>query len=160
MTSTTTKTDILSPSRTTASGELEYPETVFVRDIENRVFQTIVLEVLSKVDGIGLLEGNLFDSLLGRNPSESVKGIYAEQDDKSHSVGIKVEVNIKYGVSIPEKAEEIQAKIAEETTKLTGLHVSYVHVVFKGIVPTGHKPLEVTVTPAVSQTQDYTEELD
>lgn len=113
--------------------EFELPETVFIRDIENRVFQSIVLQCLSQIEGISLVEGNFIDHLLGRS-SEGVKGIQAEQDDKNQSVNIKVEVNILYGISIPEKAEEIQTKIADEITKLTGLHVASVHVVFKNVI--------------------------
>jgi uncharacterized alkaline shock family protein YloU len=113
--------------------EFEIPETVFIRDIEDKVFQSIVLQCLAQVEGISLVEGNFIDHLLGRS-SEGVKGIYAEQDDKNQSVNIKVEVNILFGTSIPEKAEEIQTKIADEITKLTGLHVSSVHVVFKNVI--------------------------
>lgn len=113
--------------------EFELPETVFIRDIENKVFESIVLQCLAKMDGIGLSEGNYIDHLLGRS-SEGVTGIHAEQDDKNQSVHIKVEVNILYGISIPEKAEEIQSTIAEEITRLTGLHVSSVHVVFKNVI--------------------------
>jgi uncharacterized alkaline shock family protein YloU len=113
--------------------EFEIPETVFIRDIENKVFLSIALQCLSQIEGISLVEGNFIDHLLGRS-SEGVKGIYAEQDDKNQSVNIKVEVNIHYGVIIPEKAEEIQTKIAEEITKLTGLHVASVHVVFKNVI--------------------------
>jgi uncharacterized alkaline shock family protein YloU len=115
--------------------EFELPETLFVRDIENRVFQGIVLQCLSQIEGITLIEGNLIDSLLGRSALEgNIKGIYAEQDNKSQSVNLKVEVNICYGYSIPEKADEIQSKIAEDITRLTGLHVSCVHVVFKNVI--------------------------
>jgi len=113
--------------------EFEFPETVFIRDIEDKVFQSIVLQCLAQIKGINLTEGNFIDHLLGRS-SEGVKGIYAEQDDKNQSVNIKVEVNILYGVNIPEKAEEIQTKIADEITHLTGLHVSSVHVVFKNVI--------------------------
>lgn len=115
--------------------EFELPETIFVRDIENKVFQGIVLQCLAQIDGISLVEGNLIDSLLGRSSLESgVKGIFTEQDNKNHSVSIKVEVNICYGYTIPDKAEEIQTKITEDITKLTGLHVSCVHVVFKNVI--------------------------
>jgi uncharacterized alkaline shock family protein YloU len=115
--------------------EFELPETLFVRDIENRVFQGIVLQCLSGIQGITLIEGNLIDSLLGRSGYESnIKGILAEQDNKAQSVSIKVEVNVYYGVSIPEKAEEIQTKITEDITRLTGLHVASVHVVFKNVI--------------------------
>lgn len=112
----------------------ELPETLFIRDIENKVFQSIVLQCLGHIRGITLVEGNLFDHLLGRS-AEGVTGIYSEQDSKNQSVNVRVEVNIVYGVKIPEKAEEIQTKIAEEITKLTGLHVSSVHVIFKNVVP-------------------------
>jgi uncharacterized alkaline shock family protein YloU len=114
--------------------EFEIPETLFIRDIDNRVFQGIVLQVLSGIEGISLVEGNFIDNILGRS-GESVKGIHAEQEMKSHTIRIKVEVNVCYGVSIPEKAEEIQSLIAEEITKLTGLHVASVHVVFKNVIP-------------------------
>jgi len=113
--------------------ELNLPDTVFIRDIESRVFQSIVLQCLSKIEGIGLLEGNLFDSLLGREV-ERVKGIHVEQDQKQHSVLVRVEINIAYGFSIPEKAEEIQAKIVEEVIRWSGLHVSTVHVIFKNLL--------------------------
>jgi uncharacterized alkaline shock family protein YloU len=114
--------------------EFELPETVFVRDIENRVFQAIVLQCLAKVKEIGLVEGNLIDNIFSRSHVEGVKGIYAEQDSKSHSVKIRVEVNVAYGVTLPAKASEIQEKISEEITRLTGLHVACVHVVFKNLI--------------------------
>lgn len=113
--------------------EFELPDTVFIRDIENKVFQSIILQCLSEIPGISLIEGNFIDHLLGRS-SEGAKGIYAEQDPKKHSVNIKVEVNVAYGIEIPEKAEEIQTAITQQITELTGLHVASVHVVFKNVV--------------------------
>lgn len=115
--------------------EFELPETLFVRDIENKVFQGIVLHSLAKIEGISLLEGNFIDNILGRDSLETVRGIHAEQDNKHQCVNIKIEINVGFGVSIPEKADEIQTKVAEEITKMTGLHVAMVHVIFKGIVP-------------------------
>ena len=114
--------------------ELELPETVFIRDIETRVLQGIVLQSLASIEGICLLEGNLLDSFLGRD-WERVKGIHVAQELKKHSVEIRVEINVVYGICIPEKAEEIQVKIVEEISRWTGLHVASVHVVFKGLVP-------------------------
>lgn len=115
--------------------ELQFPETLFIRDIENKVFQSIVLQCLAEIDGISLIEGTFFDSILGRNGSETAKGIHAEQDHKNRSVNIKLEVNVCYGTPIPAKAEEIQAKIAKEVTNMTGLHVATVHVIFKNVIP-------------------------
>jgi len=123
--------------------EIELPETVFVRDIETRVFQGIVVQSLAKISGIGLLEGNLFDSLLGRE-IESVKGIHVEQDQKKHSVSIRVEINVVYGISIPEKAEEIHTLLVEEISRWTGLHVASVHIIFKDLI---HVQAEEGSTP-------------
>lgn len=114
--------------------ELELPDTAYIRDIEDRVFQSIVLQALAQIEGISLVEGNFLDYILGRSAVEGLKGIYAEQDNKNHVLRIKVEVNIQYGISIPSKAEEIQSKIVDELTRITGLHVASVHVVFKNVV--------------------------
>lgn len=113
--------------------EIELPDTVFIRDVETRVFQAIALQCLAQIEGIGLLEGNLFDSLLGRE-LERVKGIHVEQDQKKHSVSIRVEIKIQYGLSIPEKAEEIQTKLVEEVSRWSGLHVATVHVIVKDLI--------------------------
>ncbi|MCH9811725.1 Asp23/Gls24 family envelope stress response protein [bacterium] len=114
--------------------EIDIPETIYIRDIETRVFQSITIKCLSGIDGVGLLEGTLMDNLLGREGLERIKGIYVEQDPKNRSVSIKVELNVYYGISLPEKSEEIQEKIVQEVTRLTGLHVTSVHVVFKNLL--------------------------
>jgi len=137
--------------------ELEFADTIFIRDIETRVFQAIVIKCLVDVEGVALLEGTLLDNLLGREGNERVKGIHVEQDQKSHSVSIKVEVNVAHGISIPEKAEEIQAKIAAEVCKLTGLHVSCVHVIFKALI--SDKPLiEESVEEESKEKPEYSSE--
>lgn len=118
---------------TTVVKELDLPETVYASGIENRVFQAIILQSLSKIEGIGLIEGTFLSQLLGANSVDGIKGISAEQSSKNQSLKVKVEVTIAYGLSIPEKAEEIQTSISQEISKLTGLHVSSVHVVFKNV---------------------------
>lgn len=114
--------------------EVELPETTYVRDIETKVFQSIVVQCLLRIEGIALVEGNLIDSLFGREPAERISGISVEQDQKSHSISVKLEVNVAYGVCIPEKADEIHTKVTQELSRLTGLHVSLVHVVFKNMI--------------------------
>ena len=39
--------------------ELELPDTVFIRDIESRVFQAIVIKCLADIEGVALLEGKI-----------------------------------------------------------------------------------------------------
>ena len=114
--------------------EFELPSTLFSRDIETRVIQSIVLQCLCKIEGVGLIGGNILETLLGRAEIDRVKGIFVEQDSKNHQVKVKVEINVQYGVSIPKKAEEVQSRIVEEIIHLTGLHVATVHVVVKGLL--------------------------
>ncbi len=112
--------------------EFELPKTIFSRDIETRVIQVIILNTLHRVEGVSLMGGTLIDSLLGREV-ERVKGITVEQDSKNHLLKVKIEVNMHYGVSIPDKSEEVQQQVVEEITKLTGLHVASVHIIVKGL---------------------------
>lgn len=114
--------------------EFELPETAFIRDIEDRVFRSIVVQCISQIEGVGPVAGSFIDHLLGRN-DEGGSGIIAEQDEKKQSVRIKAEINVAFGISIPEKVEELQTKIAREITKLTGLHVSQIHIIIKNVVP-------------------------
>jgi uncharacterized alkaline shock family protein YloU len=118
--------------------ELELPETVFIRDIETKVFQSIVLQSLSQIEGVQTLEGNLFDSLLW-DGLDGVKGIHVDQDQKNHSVSIRIEINVAFGICIPDKAEEIQNKILLDVSELTSVHVGTVHVVFKNLISTKTK---------------------
>lgn len=114
--------------------EFELPETVFVRDIDTRVFQGIVLQCLSRIEGVTSVEDSFISSILGRGGPEVGCGVISEKDSRNQSVSIKIEVNIEYGVPIPDKAEEIQSKVVEEITRLTGLRVSSIHVTFKNII--------------------------
>ena len=140
------------------SKEIELPDTLFVRDIETRVFQTIALQTLASIEGVSMMEGNLIDSFLGRDGPDRIKGIHVDQDQKNHSVKIKIEVNIAYGISLPEKAEEIQTELSQEISKMTGLHVSCVHVVFKNLVlPERHpRELEVEEVKEIEEAVEYT----
>ncbi len=113
--------------------EYELPETVYVRDIEDRVFKSLALQALTKIEGVSLDGGTFLDHIFGRDKIDSIKGVQVAQDSKNHSVSLKIEVKVQYGVAIPEKAEEIQNRISEEITALTGLHVNAVHVVFKNV---------------------------
>lgn len=115
--------------------EFELPETLYVCDIDTKVFQGIVLQCLSKIDGIALTSGNFLDNILGRTGPEIGSGIHSEKDPHNQSVSIKIEINIRYGISIPEKVEEIQSKVIADITRLTNLPVAAMHVVVKGIIP-------------------------
>ena len=137
--------------------ELELPESVFVRDIENRVFQNIVTHCVAKIKDVVLVEGSFIDNIFGRGSVEGISGVQAEQDNQNHSLRIRIEVNVAYGISIPDKAEEIQTKVAEDITRLTGLHVASVHVVFKDLIMP-KMTLRSSAAPKSLPTAEYLEE--
>ena len=64
-----------------------------------------------------------------RRPQETVPR------EPQETISAKIEVAISYGISIPEKAEEIQTNVVQELVRMTGLHVSHIHVVFKELIP-------------------------
>jgi len=141
--------------------EFDLPETVYSRDIENRVFQGIIVKTLSQISGIGLLEGRFFDNLIGR--IDRIKGISTQQDPTAQSLKVRIEVSIQYGISIPEKAEEIQAAVVEDLVKMTGVRVSEVHVVFKGLASEEEQkttePQQISEAIDSALGEDFEEEL-
>ena len=69
------------------------------------------------------------------------------------------EVNVEYGLPLPEKAEEIQTKISHEISRLTGLHVSTIHVVFKNLIIPGPE-VEQVEEPSLIEVKEVTEAID
>ena len=122
--------------------ELHLPETTLVHDIETKFFQSLTLQAIKKIEGVEVVGSSpLINNILGSE--DKIYGIFVEQDQKKHEVSIKVEVNIRYGMSIPEKAEQIQMQVVKDISSLTGVHVSMVHVIFKNIIENcPSKPLE------------------
>lgn len=132
--------------------ELELPDTLFVRDIDDQVFQGIAIQCLSNIKGIYPLENTFLDAILGHIAPHSLRGIHAEQDPRTHSVNFRIEVNIAFGTPIPEKAEEIQNTLSQEIPKMTGLHVGCIHVVFKNVIAASQP------TPKASADDGYNDE--
>lgn len=147
------------PLKNVDTKEFELPETVFIHDIESRLFQSITLQCLMEIEGVALIEGNIIDNLLGRDSADRLKGISVEQDQKTRSVKIKVEINVAYGTSIPAKAEEVQSLIAARISALTGLHVACVHVVFKNIIPIKSAEKNAAEKPCCQAVGTYSDEL-
>lgn len=112
----------------------EMQPTVFLTDIETKVFQAIAFQTLKEIPSIELIEGSILDSLLGGEEGERMKGIHVECDENQPIVNLKIEVNVLYGVCIPEKSLEIEEKIKEKITQLTGFHVGLIHVTIKNVI--------------------------
>lgn len=92
------------------TGEFELPETVFVRNIDDRVFQSIVVQCLSKIDGVALAEGTFIDTLFNRASPDNIKGVYAEQDNKNHWSGSKLSSTSDTACRSPAKLKKCRPK--------------------------------------------------
>jgi uncharacterized alkaline shock family protein YloU len=112
----------------------EIQPTIFLTDIETKVFQAIAFQVLKEIGAVELIEGSIFDSLLGGEEGERMKGIHVECHETNPIVNIKIEVNVLFGICIPQKSLEIEQKIKEKIKELTGFHVGLIHVTFKNII--------------------------
>jgi len=106
----------------------------YIQDIESKVFQAITYQVLKEIASIELVEGSILDSFLGVEGAEKIKAIHVELDETNPFVSFKIDLNILYGVSIPEKSEEIQNKVKVKVEELTGYQIGFIHLVFKNIV--------------------------
>lgn len=106
----------------------------YIQDIEAKVFQAIAYQVLKEIVSVELSQGSLFDSFLGVEGSEKIKAIHVELEDSNPIVSFKIDLNILYGVAIPEKSEEIQIKIQTKVESLTGYKIGFIHLVFKNIL--------------------------
>lgn len=97
-----------------------------------------VLEVISgiaanEVEGVFAMQGTLksgVNELLGR--SSHSKGIYLNSDE--HGLSVDVYCYIKYGVSVPKVALELQQKIKEQILFMSDLEVQSVNVHVAGLV--------------------------
>ena len=107
-------------------------DVVYIQDVDNKVFQAIVVKTLMKIDGVRLLEeGSLIDDLLGRESQSRIKGVLIEQDLKQHSVSIKIELELAYGLSLKVMAKKVQESIVKDVQEFTGFTIASVHLVFK-----------------------------
>lgn len=110
-----------------------------------------VIEVISgiaanEVDGVYAMQGTFksgVNELLGR--SSLNKGVYLEVDENGLSVDVYCYV--KYGISVPKVALEMQQKIKEQILFMSDLEVSMVNVHVVGLVTTKEKEKNLSNLP-------------
>lgn len=96
-----------------------------------------VLEVLlgiaaSKVSGVSKMRGTLADSILGREKRS--KGVTVSYDEKTGKLTADVYVYLKYGVSVPQVALEMQKDLTQQLQYMTEMEMAQVNVHVVGLV--------------------------
>ncbi|MEN2766027.1 Asp23/Gls24 family envelope stress response protein [Ornithinibacillus xuwenensis] len=101
-------------------------------EIAPEVIEVIAGIAASEVDGLSTMRGNF------------ATGVVEKFGKKSHSKGVKVELTdegilidlfvvLKFGVSIPEVAQKIQANIRQTLKNMTSLEIAEVNVHVVGV---------------------------
>ena len=122
--------------QTKYSGDCVPVETEDATRISDEVISKIAGIELSKIDGVNPVGGGIGDFLGRSNPSRGVR-IEGAGDE----IKVEVIIVVDYGVHIPQVSQEIQARLREAITNMTGKFVSAVNVNVQGI-RTGHEKRE------------------
>jgi uncharacterized alkaline shock family protein YloU len=121
-----------------SSKEIQYPETIFEREVGMKAFRSIVLRTLTDIPGVYFLEEDLVDSILGRESYDGIKGIHVSQVEGQPALEVEIHLCLESGLPIPVTVEKIQNEVVQALVKDTGLHVSRVQVVVEDVrMPAG-----------------------
>ena len=100
--------------------------------IADDVVKTIAAKATADVEGVYKLAGGVVDEvsrILGKKrPTNGVKVEVGEVE-----CNIEIYIVVKYGYKIPEVAEEVQKKVLEEVSRLSGLKVVEVNVYVQNV---------------------------
>ena len=100
--------------------------------IADEVIAVIAGIAATEVEGVAKMSGNITNEIVSKlgmkNLSRGVKVILSED-----SVEIKLNLILKYGVSIPKTSEEVQERVKNSIETMTGLTVSEVNIRIVGI---------------------------
>jgi uncharacterized alkaline shock family protein YloU len=100
--------------------------------ISDEVVAIVAGLAATEVEGVVSLGGNIVNESVARlgikNLSKGVKVYVNEQ-----TVSVNLNVNIKYGTSIPAVSENIQDKVKTAVETMTGLDVTEVNIKISGI---------------------------
>jgi uncharacterized alkaline shock family protein YloU len=101
--------------------------------ISPQVLEIIAGIAASEVDGVAKMHGSLasgVSELFGRQLDR--RGVKLSNNDDQ--LAIDVDVYVQYGVSVPTIAAEIQNKVKQQVSVMTGLTPTEVNVHIRGIV--------------------------
>lgn len=100
--------------------------------IASDVVATIAALAASEVDGVHSMAGNITNEIIGKlgmkNASKGVKVMMEEG-----IVRVDMNLNMRYGYSIPKVMEQVQEKVSQQIESMTGLVVPEVNIRVAGV---------------------------
>ena len=100
--------------------------------IASDVVATIAALAANEVDGVASMAGNLTNEIIGKLGGKNLsKGVKVLMD--SNLVRVDINLNVKYGYSIPKITKQVQNKVSQQIENMTGLTVPEVNVKVAGV---------------------------
>ena len=92
----------------------------------------IVRRAACSVDGVTRITGSsLVDNIAEFVGSKKILGRSIQISIQKSAVSVELSINIRYGVSLPKIASEVQREVASQLEELTGLQVLQVNVIIR-----------------------------
>ena len=92
----------------------------------------IVRRAACSVDGVTRITGStLVDNIAEFVGSKKILGRSIQIAIQKSSVSVELAINIRYGVSLPKIAAEVQREVASQLEEFTGLQVRQVNVIIR-----------------------------
>lgn len=92
----------------------------------------IVKRAACSVDGVTRITGSsLVDNIAEFVGSKKILGRAIQIAIQKSAVSVELSINIRYGVSLPKTASEVQREVASQLEELTGLQVLQVNVIIR-----------------------------
>lgn len=124
--------------------------------IAPEVIEIIIGIAASKVEGVYSMRGSFASALseaVGRQSHG--KGIVLSEDEEGQ-LTVDIFTYLKYGVSVPKTAMEIQEKVKQQVIYMTGLDIQEVNVHVVAVIP--EKLDEVDLTSLLDEEDEATHE--
>lgn len=100
--------------------------------VHKKVLADIISEVLNGMEDVSLVSETFVQKLTKYFGKEEIHGIEVKFDD-NFGVNIDVKVNIRFGVHIPEIAQDIQEKIKSAIHQVVDIQLKSININIEGI---------------------------
>ena len=97
-------------------------------NIAEDVVAAIVADAVKEVEGVGAMSQNVGESLSGK---KAVRGVRVEKIEDA--INIDLYLMARYGFDIPVVAQQVQSKVSDAVSGMTGFPVKEVNVHVGGI---------------------------
>ena len=100
--------------------------------IASDVVATIAALAANEVDGVYSMSGNITNEIIGKLGMKNMsKGVRVTMEEDN--VKVDMNLNMKYGYSIPEVVAQVQERVSQQIETMTGLHVPAVNIRIAGV---------------------------